>query len=385
MKIVDVSAFYSPAGGGVRTYVHQKLAVGPRLGHEIVVLVPGERHIVEDRGPGARIIHLPSPRFPLDRRYRYFADDGSVERALDSLQPDLVEASSPWRSAETVANWAGSVPRALIMHADPLASYAYRWFGMVAPRAWIDRRFEWFWRHLLRLDRQFDAVIAANQSLSQRLRDGGLQRVSTEPMGVAPNLFSADLRDDRLRARMLAGCGLGPEAALLVAVGRLSPEKRWPMVIDACVAAGRQRPIGLVLIGDGRDKARLLRHIGGNPHIRIIEPLADRLAFARTLASGDALIHGCESETFCMVAAEAVASGIPIIVPDQGGAADLRPGTGITYSASSASAAAAAIDRVLRSGGSPLQAVQPCAMRTMDDHFRDLFARYQNLVRSKAA
>ena len=31
MRIVDVSAFYSPLGGGVRTYVDAKLGAGPRL------------------------------------------------------------------------------------------------------------------------------------------------------------------------------------------------------------------------------------------------------------------------------------------------------------------------------------------------------------------
>jgi hypothetical protein len=33
----------------------------------------------------------------------------------------------PWRSASTIADWPGNAPRALIMHADPLSAYAYRW------------------------------------------------------------------------------------------------------------------------------------------------------------------------------------------------------------------------------------------------------------------
>ena len=46
MKIVDVCAFYSPRGGGVRTYVEQKLKIGPRLGHEIVIVAPGDEDAV---------------------------------------------------------------------------------------------------------------------------------------------------------------------------------------------------------------------------------------------------------------------------------------------------------------------------------------------------
>ncbi|MGZ5791933.1 MAG: glycosyltransferase family 1 protein, partial [Croceibacterium sp.] len=65
MRIVDVCAFYSPHGGGVRTYVEQKLAIAPRLGHDVTIIVPGERHEIIERGPHARIESLPSPRLPL--------------------------------------------------------------------------------------------------------------------------------------------------------------------------------------------------------------------------------------------------------------------------------------------------------------------------------
>ena len=41
MKVADVSEFYSEQGGGVRTYVLQKLAASARLGHETVIIAPG--------------------------------------------------------------------------------------------------------------------------------------------------------------------------------------------------------------------------------------------------------------------------------------------------------------------------------------------------------
>jgi hypothetical protein len=40
----------------------------------------------------------------------------------------------------------------------------------------------------------------------------------------------------------------------------------------------------------------------------VVQPVCDRAALARILASVDALVHGCEAETFCMTAAEARAS-----------------------------------------------------------------------------
>src|SRR5215218_3817932 len=138
MRIADVSAFYAPRGGGVRTYVDAKLKAAPRLGHEMIVVIPGERDEVIERAPGAILACLASPRLPVDKRYRYFDDQKSLHRLLDAWRPDPVEASSPWSSATMVGRWQGAATRSLVMHADPLAAYAYRWLGGIAPIGVVD-------------------------------------------------------------------------------------------------------------------------------------------------------------------------------------------------------------------------------------------------------
>lgn len=377
MRIVDVCAFYSPRGGGVRTYVEQKLALAESSGHDITILAPGDEHATVDAGPHARIVTLPAPRFPLDRKYWYFQDEAALHAALDALEPDLVEASSPWRSALMVANWRPEVSKALIMHADPLSAYAYRWLGSLLPRETIDRRMDWFWQHLRKLGRLFDAVVCASEDFAGRLSAGGMANIVTIPMGVEPGLFTPRRRDPALRARLLDQCGLDARATLLVAAGRLAPEKRIPMLIEAATAAGQQRPIGLVIFGEGREQGAVMRAIGGNPHIRLFQPERDRAKFAAILASCDALLHGCEAETFCMLAGEAQASSLPVIVPDRGGAADFaRGGAGIAYRAASRSDATQAI---LALPPMRADASGPATVRHMQDHFDALFGLYRAL------
>ena len=384
MRIVDVAAFYTAAGGGVKTYIDRKLAAAPAAGHDMTVIAPGRRAHVEDRGPHARIVYLKAPAFPLDRKYGYFRDADELHAAIDAARPDIVEASSPWRSARLVGEWPGTAPRVLVMHADPLSAYAYRWFGPIASRQTIDRGFGWFWQHLLQLDLMFAGVVTAGQDLTRRLVEGGMRNVVTNPMGVSDTVFSPTLRNEGLRARLLERCDLPPDATLLLAAGRHAPEKRWPMVIEAVTAAGAKAPVGLVLLGDGRERARVARAAADNPHIHLAAPIADRTELARVFASADALIHGCEAETFCMVAAEARAAGLPLIAPDGGGAADqARQAHGWLYTPGDAAAAATAIGAFL---DAPRDAVRARAVtaaphvRRMDAHFADLFAYYETLV-----
>jgi alpha-1,6-mannosyltransferase len=382
MRIVDVCAFYSPCGGGVRTYVEAKLRAAARFGHEVVVIAPGEREETIKRGPGAYLVTIPSPALPVDRRYRYFDDQRLLHRTLDAWQPDHVEASSPWSSATMVGRWDGAATRSLVMHADPMAAYAYRWLGGIAPRETIDRWFGWFWRHLRGLGRMFDTVVCGNSALTQRLTDGGLLNAETIRMGVEAGYFSPSLRSAEVREAALASLGLPEHAVFLLGVGRFSAEKRWEMVLRAAGECGRKLPVGLLLVGDGARRQKLQMIASQYRTLALHPAIRDRSELALILASADALVHGCESETFCLVAAEARASGVPLIVPDAGAAVDqLAEGAGTSYRAGRERSLERAIARFINRGPELQRAaaVRASRPRTMDEHFAELFARYEAL------
>jgi alpha-1,6-mannosyltransferase len=114
----------------------------------------------------------------------------------------------------------------------------------------------------------------------------------------------------------------------------------------------------------------------------VLGSLGDRAELARLLASADALVHGCESETFCMVAAEARASGVPLIVPDRGAASDqLVAGAGIVYRSGNEASLERAIGRFIELGPElqRARAAHHSRVRTMDEHFEQLFERYSLL------
>jgi len=124
MKIVDVNGFYAGAGGGVRRYVDAKFAAAARAGLELTVIAPGEASCVEPREGGA-VVWVEGPTMPFDPRYRLFGRREAVFAALDRVAPDLVEASSPWKSADLAVGWPGRAARVLVFHQDAVAAYGH--------------------------------------------------------------------------------------------------------------------------------------------------------------------------------------------------------------------------------------------------------------------
>ncbi|WP_374471730.1 glycosyltransferase [Phenylobacterium sp.] len=388
MRVVDVAEFYSPTGGGVRTYIDRKFEGAAQLGHELFVIAPGPSDAFEARRAGG-VIRVRSPGLPFDANYHMFWEADPVRRWLDRLQPDLVEASSPWRGAWIVANWAGPARRAMFMHADPVASYPHRWLAPIASPQRVDRLFEGFWSYLRRLAGRFSSVVTAGPWLSERLQRQGVDAVTSIPLGVDRGAFSPALRDERLRSALLAACGCPATARLVLGVGRFHPEKRWPMVIEAVARAGADASLGLVLVGDGLDRRRIQRAAARHPHVRIMPPIRDRARLAAWLASADALVHGCESETFGLIPAEAMASGLPVVGPDRGGFPHLaQPASSEIYRAGDARAAAAALARLLARDPLALKSAANAAavrVRRDLDHFAELFGHYGSLVEGAPA
>lgn len=387
MRVVDVNEFYSPTGGGVRTYIDRKIGIMNDLGHELILLAPGVEERIEDRPGGGRIHFVRSPKLPFDSNYGLFWDREAVTALLDHYDPDVVECSSPWRPAWFVGEWQGRALKSFFMHNDNMAAYAQRWFEGVARHERIERAFGWYTRYMARFLDKYDCVVTNGPALAKRLRARGLRIDAAMPLGIERGHFSPALRDGHVRRALLRQCGLGEDGLLLIGLGRHHPEKRWPMVIDAAERAGATLPVGLILLGQGVDTDRMKRRIAGSPHIRLFKPIYDRARLARIMASSDALIHGSEAEPFGLVASEAMASGLPLIVPDSGGCAEVAdPRCAELYRPRDAVSCAEAIARLRARDPAQLRAAAVAAagrVRTDRDHTVDLMAYYETALALK--
>ena len=386
MKIADIAEFYSEQGGGVRTYIRAKLEASARAGHETVIIAPGAAD-KEDPLPGGKIVWVKAPPIPFDPRYHIFTGGDGVRAVLEREQPDVVEGSSPWRGGWIAAKWQSLAVKSLIMHADPVAVYPHTVLDQYIARPTIDRIFGWFWSYLRRLNANFDVTIVAGDGMRRRFESFGLTRVNTVSFGVNHENFNPARRDEAARRAMLDACGLPETARLAIASSRHHPEKRLPVIMEAVKRANRTRPVGLYMIGDGLSRAKIDLKAATIPQVHVAGQIRDTTRVATLLASADVLLHGSGSETYGLAVAEALCCGTPIVVPDQGGAADLAgPAYSEVYATGKADAAAEALLKLLNRPEDALRAGAREAAKgitSMDAHFDNLFALYEKLVREK--
>jgi alpha-1,6-mannosyltransferase len=307
----------------------------------------------------------------------------------------VVEGSSPWTGGWMVARWHGEgtqqALRSFIFHQDPVAVYPQTFLGGRLGEARVDRMFGWYWGYLRQLSARFDVTVTSGQWLAGRLAGFGLHNPVAVPFGIDRADFSPRRASEEVRRELLSRCGLGPEAKLLVCVSRHHPEKRLPTLIDAVGRlSARGRPVGLVIFGDGPQRKGIEKRAASVPTVHVAGYTRDRQALADAYASADALLHGSAAETYGIAVAEAMCSGLPVIVPDAGGAKDLAdPAFAETYPPGDARACADAVERMLArdrqvTGRAAAEAADG-RVATIDQHFEGLFARYAEESERKRA
>jgi glycosyltransferase involved in cell wall biosynthesis len=116
--------------------------------------------------------------------------------------------------------------------------------------------------------------------------------------------------------------GFPTGSTVFAAVGTLGTgvNKRVDVIIRAVAAAKHKGvPVALVVCGDGSQRTaleQLAAALGVQPLVRF---LGTRQDIPDVLAACDAFCHAAPFEPFGIVCIEAMAMGLPVVVPDSGG------------------------------------------------------------------
>ena len=303
MKLLDVTEFYSPTGGGVRTYLTEKcrwLATRSRAEWEHVVVVAGPRD-AEMRWAQSHVYSLRGPAVPASPGYHFLVAARKLAAIVRRERPDVIEVGSPYLApwlARRAARDSGARLVAYV-HENPRL-YARRAAGLVT-------------RYLRAAHRGFHLAVAASEA---NLSGLGVPRTAVIPLGVDTELFHPARRDPAWKGEVGANAG----QAVALYVGRLSAEKGLDVVLAALPEIHAVTGARLVLIGEGHLRRRLERVAGAQPGMLAVLPFeSDRARLARAYASADLFLAPCPYETFGLAALEAMASGLPVVGVDSAG------------------------------------------------------------------
>jgi glycosyltransferase involved in cell wall biosynthesis len=156
-----------------------------------------------------------------------------------------------------------------------------------------------------------DATIAVSDVVRERLIRWG---VPARKITVIPNgLDTAALAfDPAARQRVREQFGISPDTYVIGALGRLDPNKRIDLMVEAALPVLGER-CKILVIGRGEDQARVeaaVARLGAAGHVIFGGFQSDTAAM---MAAFDLYVMTSAQETFGLSVLEAMASGLPVL------------------------------------------------------------------------
>ncbi len=274
-------------------------------GREVLVFAPD---IAVDQVGASQVIPLPSIGVPQAPETRMALPNPVVARRIEDFNPDLIHLFSPAAMAvngmavgrhlnlPVIANYQTDLPGYTEHYGFPLLSGPVnRWLRYIHNGC-----------HL---------TLAPTSSIIRQLRAVGYRRVRHWGRGVNTERFNPKHARQEMRRRLLNG--RDPDSLLCIFVGRLANEKRVDLLLEVAKTPG----VALTIIGDGALREALEADFAETDAFFTGYLIGDELAQA--YASADVFAFPGEYETFGQVIQEAMASGLPTVVVNAGGAPDV--------------------------------------------------------------
>lgn len=192
--------------------------------------------------------------------------------------------------------------------------------------------------------READVVLAASADLAENARRLGARDVRFAPVSAPPLPAPT-----RTRTEVREELGIVDDRALVVAVGRLHPQKGYDVLLDAVArwsTDSRVRPAPLVVVaGDGPLHGELAARV--QRELLPVTLLGRRDDVADLLGAADLCVLPSRWEARSLTAQEALRAGTPLVATRAGGLPELLGGAAELVPVGDAAALAEAVVRVL--------------------------------------
>jgi len=253
-------------------------------------------------------------------------------------------------------------PDVVLTHGEPWTPVAYQ-AELACSRRGIDH-LVFTWENLDRVPRiraqrtaerlllpRLDGCIAGSDRAEARLRERGFDGpVAVAPeTGVDTERFSPEHSDDEL-ASLRDRFDVPPDAVTALYAGRLAHEKGVDLILDAAPRVDAAAELHHLIVGDGEQTSTLRRQIrrDGLDAVTLVTDRQPYHLMPRIHALADLFVYPSRTteewaEQFGYSAAEAMATGVPVVTTECGSLPWVVGDAGIVCPEEDASALAAAV------------------------------------------
>jgi len=306
MRVAVVTESFLPNINGVTNSVLRVLEHLAASGDQALVIAPSSEDMPTEYAghPVKAVPVIPTQNF-LPTGMPMGLPQKRIQHLLDGFSPDVIHLASPFALGSYANKMAKKldIPTVSIYQTD-LGGFAKQYGFGIAQSS--------LQKILYKIHSQTDRTLAPSTSACLDLHLAGVPEVYLWRRGVNTELFNPSKRSASLRDTWKNG----DQSKIIVGfVGRLAQEKR----VSDLKALQSNPNIQLVIVGDGPHRHKLEQQLPG----ALFLGFKSGEELAQIYASFDLFIHPGPNETFCQAVQEALASGIPSIVPRTGGPADL--------------------------------------------------------------
>jgi len=306
MRVAVVTESFLPNINGVTNSVLRVLEHLSASGDQALVIAPASENMPTEYAghPVKAVPVIPTQNF-LPTGMPMGLPQKRIQHLLDGFSPDVIHLASPFALGSYANKMAKKldIPTVSIYQTD-LGGFAKQYGFGIAQSS--------LQKILYKIHSQTDRTLAPSTAACLDLHLAGVPEVYLWRRGVNTELFNPSKRSTSLRDTWKNG----DQSKIIVGfVGRLAQEKR----VSDLKALQSNPNIQLVIVGDGPHRNKLEQQLPG----ALFLGFKGGEELAQIYASFDLFIHPGPNETFCQAVQEALASGIPSIVPRTGGPADL--------------------------------------------------------------
>ncbi len=313
MIFVDVNTFYFASDGGVKTFYDAKIEwFKKHPEHRYYLVFPNKRLSVTRIAPNIHFVQVLGVKGIIGKNRLLMIDYPRVVKLVRKIKPDVMEIGdpllSPFFAIYTRRTGAFKGILSSFHHSDPINTYVRPWaygegsniFRRMVARLSLD---VYLFSH-----KRIPYSMVASYTLKEKLEELGIKNIVVRPFGVQDLFF----KNSRVRSQ--------GEKRLLFA-GRLEHEKAIPLIKHVIPRLLEIEDVHITVMGKGAHESffKDLTH----PRVEYLGYIEDRKKVEEVFRRSSIFLAPGPFETFGIGVLEAMANGMIVVGPDEGGTGEL--------------------------------------------------------------